>query len=564
MPAGGGEWLMPRESTVTPGARENQWSELQAWRERTVHVVLWTVLAVSVIPLVFILLQAFQVYHDWLPLLCILTSYFFILIPLCVFRKLGHRVRGWGLLVVGYVLAVVSFIRAGLIGDGRLYLFALPLAAIALVGTRAGILSGTISLLIYGWFIFAGSRGQLDSFMGSEESLLPMSVWLGGAAAFAMFMVAVMLMVGLLMNHLQRALGRARSEAVKNQAILEGIADGVIVFDNKWQVIGVNPAAADLMGQPVEGFVGRDVASLMGSGDVTVDADTWTVMHEMIEHGEPVRFEWGTRTFSASLAQFRGPSGAALGNVAVLRDVTREVEVQRARDSLFAVAAHELRTPLNAIVNFSRLLQDGLVPASMRHETVARIMANAERLLVLANNLLERARLEAGEVRLNIERVDPAELIDEVQDVMSVLAQEKGLALTFHVEEDVPSTLLTDHRQLHQVLINLVGNAVKFTDEGSVRVRVYVPDADHWALEVSDTGNGIPQEARSRIFEPFELAEDPVTRRQAGAGLGLSIAKQMVTLMGGEMLLTSEVGEGSMFTVVLPTSPDARGGQLTI
>jgi PAS domain S-box-containing protein len=555
---------MRRESVVPERTRGDPLPELQAWRDRTVRVVLWTVLVAGVIPMVFILLQAFQVYHDWAPLLCILISYFFILLPLCVFSKLDHRVRGWGLLVLGYVLAVIGFIRAGLVGDGRLYLFALPMAAIALVGVRAGILSGIISMLIYGWFIIVGSRGLLDSFMGKEESMLPMSVWLGGVAAFAMFMVAVMLMVGLLMNHLQRALGRARSEAVKNQAILEGIADGVIVFDNKWQVIGVNPAMAELLGQPAEEWVGYNVEALMGRGDVAVDADTWTAMNEMIEHGEPAQFEWGTKTFSASLAQVRGPSGDAIGSVAVLRDVSREVEVQRARDSLFAVAAHELRTPLNAIINFSRLLQDGLVPSHMQHETVARIMANAERLLVLANNLLERARLEAGEVHLNIERFDPAGLIEEVQDVMDVLAQEKGLDLTSQVEEDVPSALLADRRQLHQVLINLVGNAVKFTDAGSVRVRVHIPDPDHWAVEVSDTGTGIPQEARSRIFEPFELAEDPVTRRQAGAGLGLSIAKQMVMLMGGEMLLSSEVGKGSTFTVVLPIDPSARGGQLTV
>jgi PAS domain S-box-containing protein len=459
-------------------------------------------------------------------------------------------------------MAVLGFVRGGLVGEGRLYLLALPPVAIALINVRAGVVSSVLSLLTYGWFLIVGPRGLVPSVIGSEESLLPPSVWFGSAAGFTMILVAVTLVLALLINYLQRALGRARSEAVKNQAILEGIADGIIVFDNMWQVIGVNPAVAELSGRPAEELVGHDLEALMSSGDVAVDADTWTAMNEMIEQGEPARFEWEAKTFSASLAQVHGPSGAAIGNVAVLRDVTREVEVQRARDSLFAVAAHELRTPLNAIVNFSRLLQDGLVPSHMRHETVARILANAERLLVLANNLLERARLEAGEVRLNIERLDPSELIDEVQDVMDVLAQEKGLKLTSHVEENVPATLLADRRHLHQVLVNLVGNAVKFTDEGSVRVRVHIPDPDHWAVEVSDTGSGIPQEALSRIFEPFELAEDPVTRRQAGAGLGLSIAKQMVTLMGGEMLLNSEIGKGSTFTVVLPIDPAVHGGQL--
>jgi PAS domain S-box-containing protein len=367
-----------------------------------------------------------------------------------------------------------------------------------------------------------------------------------------MFLVAVTLVLALLINYLQRALAQARAEAVKSRAILEGIADGVIVFDNDWRVSGVNPAVAELLGRPIDKLVGYAIEALMGSGDVDVDAATWSAMQQMIEKGESAQFEWADKTFSASLAQVREPSGVVIGNVAVLRDVTREVEVQRARDSLFAVAAHELRTPLNAVINFAKLMQDGLVPLHMRQETVARIIANAERLLLLANNLLERARLEAGEVRLNLERFEPDVLIREVQDVADVLAQEKGLALVSCVEDSVPGTVIADRRLLHQILVNLVGNAVKFTEEGSVQIRAHRPDEGHWALEVTDTGGGIPVEARSRIFEPFELAEDPATRRHAGAGLGLSIVKQMVTLMGGEIVLSSEVGEGSVFTVIIP------------
>jgi PAS domain S-box-containing protein len=538
--------------------------DLQSWRERTVHVILWTVLLASIIPLFFILLQVLQVYHDWVPLVCILVVYFCLLVPLCVCRRIDYRVRAWGLILVGYAMAVLGFVRGGLVGEGRLYLLALPPVAIALMGVRAGIVSCAFSLLTYGWFLVVGPRGLVPSVIGHAESQLPPSVWFGSAAGFTMFLVAVTLVLALLITYLQRALAQARAEAVKSRAILEGIADGVIVFDNDWRVSGANPAVAELLGRPIDELVGYDIETLMGSGDVDVDAATWMAMQEMIEMGEPAQFEWADKTFSASLAQVREPSGAVVGNVAVLRDVTREAEVQRARESLFAVAAHELRTPLNAVINFAKLMQDGLVPSHMRQETVARIIANAERLLLLANNLLERARLEAGEVRLNLERFEPAALIREVQDIADVLAQEKGLALNSCVEDSVPGTVIADRRLLHQILVNLVGNAVKFTEEGAVQIRAHRLDEDHWALEVTDTGGGIPEEARSRIFEPFELAEDPVTRRHAGAGLGLSIVKQMVTLMGGEIALSSEVGEGSVFTIIVPLKPDAHHGAVPL
>jgi signal transduction histidine kinase len=146
-------------------------------------------------------------------------------------------------------------------------------------------------------------------------------------------------------------------------------------------------------------------------------------------------------------------------------------------------------------------------------------------------------------------------LIDDVTGGMDVLAQAKGLELTGHVESDVPARLSGDRQRLRQILINLVGNAIKFTDEGMVRTRAYRPDAAYWALEVSDTGCGIPPEAQGYIFDPFRQVEDPTTRKRTGAGLGLSITKQLVTLMGGEITLASEVGRGSAFTVVLPLAP---------
>jgi signal transduction histidine kinase len=121
-----------------------------------------------------------------------------------------------------------------------------------------------------------------------------------------------------------------------------------------------------------------------------------------------------------------------------------------------------------------------------------------------------------------------------------------------HIEANVPSTLSGDLNGLRQILANLIGNAVKFTEEGSINLRIFCPDEDHWALQVSDTGPGIPDEAQAHVFDAFWQLDGTATRRHSGFGLGLSIVKQLTTLMGGEVILESKVGQGTTFTVLLP------------
>jgi len=357
---------------------------------------------------------------------------------------------------------------------------------------------------------------------------------------------------------LERALREARAEASKTRAILAGIADGVIVSDRNGKVISVNDTVAHFVGRPAQEIVGCDTATLLED----VNAQSRQEILDLLASPErrPIRFEWRDRTLAASFAPVRLASGEELGVVSVLRDVTREAELERARQSLFAVAAHELRTPLNAIINFANIMWAGLLPPERMRGAARRIAANGERLLLLVNNLLERARMEVGRVSVSVSRFAPAELVAEACDLMSVLAEEKDLELSSRVFDGAPATVSSDRDRLFQVLLNLISNAIKFTEEGTVRVRAFAPDANHWALEVSDTGSGIPEEALPRIFEPFELAEDPATRKHAGAGLGLSITRQIVELLGGEIGLESEVGRGSTFTVLLPLAPPQEKG----
>ncbi len=341
----------------------------------------------------------------------------------------------------------------------------------------------------------------------------------------------------------------------ENTAILESIADGVIVFDNDGRAIVANPATSRLLERPSTTIVGADIDSLLGKevGVAAVEEVSGFLQHK--EATTPgFKFNWGDKTLSVSFAPVRDDQRRVTGTVAVLRDFTREAEVDRMKSALVSMVSHELRTPLNAILGYAEMLQAAVYGnlEEKQYNAVGRILANSGQLLSLVNNLLDQAQIEAGRLILYLTPFAPRELVGDVISVMSVLAQSKGLELSSEVVADVPPRLVGDRQRLHQILVNLVGNSVKFTEEGGVRVRVYLSDESHWALKVSDTGCGIAPDAQKKVFDPFQRADNSATRKQAGAGLGLSIVKQLVDLMGGDITLTSQVGHGSTFTIVLP------------
>jgi PAS domain S-box-containing protein len=233
------------------------------------------------------------------------------------------------------------------------------------------------------------------------------------------------------------------------------------------------------------------------------------------------------------------------------------LEASRLKSQLLAKVSHELRTPLNVILGFAEMLDIGVygaLPAEQRR-LIVEIIDSTHYLTELVNELLDQAQLDAGKLKLNIKTFALADLIDGILSKMDVLAKTKGLTLTTDIAADVPGILSGDSARLQQILVNLVSNAIKFTQTGGVRVCLYRPDPAHWAMQVSDTGPGIPVEAQSYIFEPFRQVDGSITRVHAGAGLGLSIVKQLTILMGGQITLESEVGRGSTFTVQLPLTP---------
>jgi len=181
-----------------------------------------------------------------------------------------------------------------------------------------------------------------------------------------------------------------------------------------------------------------------------------------------------------------------------------------------------------------------------------RIMKNTQRLLGLINDLLDQAQMEAGKLTIQMAPVRPAELLENLHGVMDQIAHEKGLRLTSEIDDHVPDVLNGDGARLQQILVNLVNNAVKFTDRGAVQVRLFCPYENKWGMEVSDTGSGIPEDELPYIFDTFRQVEGGATRVHGGFGLGLSIVKQLVNLMNGDIHVKSKVGVGTTFTVTLP------------
>ncbi len=224
----------------------------------------------------------------------------------------------------------------------------------------------------------------------------------------------------------------------------------------------------------------------------------------------------------------------------------------KAKSVFLANMSHELRTPLNAILGFSALLRHDSTLKTTQRENLDIINRSGEHLLSLINEVLEIAKIEAGRLQLDIAPFDFGNLVRDVSEMMRLRAEEKGLQLKLEMTSDVPRYIKGDEARLRQILINLVGNAVKFTERGGVAIRfgTYRNERLHLVMEVEDSGPGIDEADRKRLFKPFIQLTD--SGEQKGTGLGLTITKQFIKLMGGNISLESHVGKGSLFRVELP------------
>lgn len=244
---------------------------------------------------------------------------------------------------------------------------------------------------------------------------------------------------------------------------------------------------------------------------------------------------------------------------AELEKATAEArEASRLKDEFLSVMSHELRTPLNAILGYQGILElaGGLDDSNL--EMVQRTESNARRLLALINDVLDISRIEAGRMEIVASKLVVQDFVEQIQAQMGVLAHEKNIEFKIQVGDNVPPVILADEDALSKIVVNLLGNAFKFTEKGSVSLQIASSNGS-LHLAAADTGIGIPAHMQQIIFERFRQADSSSTRNYGGSGLGLSIVQQLCNLMGGTVTVDSAVGKGSTFIVILPMQAALEG-----
>ncbi len=351
-------------------------------------------------------------------------------------------------------------------------------------------------------------------------------------------------------------------------AVVESMDDAIVAIDMQNRIVDLNPAARRILGPAGDRAVGRTLAELMPEQQATI-ARFREVMQTHTELA--LRVDNAVRTYDLRISPIRDRRSRVTGRLIVLRDITsskeaeqelahahnRALEALRVKSRILAIVSHDFRTPLSAITGYADMLKQGaLGPVTdQQRATLDRIIASAYQLSGMVTELLDQAQLDSGTITLKIGPFDPAQFADAIRSTMAPKAAAKGLALDLRIAPDLPNPVRGDFARLAQVTGNLVDNALKFTERGGVTVSLRSFDAENWAIEVADTGPGIPADVLPQIFDPFWQADSTITRTKGGIGLGLAIVKQLTTMMHGRVEVDSTLDRGTCFRLILPLHP---------
>jgi PAS domain S-box-containing protein len=357
-----------------------------------------------------------------------------------------------------------------------------------------------------------------------------------------------------------------QAETAKSQAILEAIADGVMVADAIGQVILFNVAAARILDTPREAVLGRNIKDMPGLyGEA---GSSWAALaadEQFHRDGSEVSYIEESlviekRVVSVHLAPVYRET-EFLGTVSVFRDITRDVEIAHMKSDIVSIVSHELRTPMTSIKGFVDLILTGTVGPlnSQQHRFLNIVKSNADRLAELVEDLLDLSRIETGRLHLQLDDVSLPEVIHGVIDSFQSEIEEKELELIIDVPPDLPR-VKGDRDRLIRILTNLVSNACKYTPTSGRLCITAAPQDGFLRVGVADTGIGISKEDQAKLFDRFFRVDHPMVRDSSGTGLGLSIVKSLVELHGGTLQVESELGEGSEFSFTLPLAPLEEAG----